>query len=66
LRVIGEGELLVKEIMERLELKDRKNVLNLYLNPAVSDGYIRLLYPDSSRHLRQKKSANGKRVDFIQ
>ncbi|MCR5298136.1 MAG: hypothetical protein K6D57_02445 [Paludibacteraceae bacterium] len=40
--------------MERLELKDRKNVLNLYLNPAVSDGYIRLLYPDSSRHLRQK------------
>ncbi len=40
--------------MERLELKDRKNVLNLYLKPAVSDGYIRLLYPDSSRHLRQK------------
>ena len=54
LRVVGEGELSVKKIMEGLELKDRKNVLNLYLNSAVSDGYIRLLYPNSPRHPRQK------------
>lgn len=54
LRVVGEGELSVKKIMEGLELKDRKNVLNLYLNPAVSDGYIRMLYPNSPRHPRQK------------
>lgn len=54
LQVVGERELSVKEIMEGLELKDRKNVLNLYLNPAVSDGYIRLLYPNSPRHPRQK------------
>lgn len=54
LQVIGEYELSVKEIMEGLELKDRKNVLNLYLNPAVNDGYARLLYPQSPRHPRQK------------
>lgn len=54
LQVVGERELSVKEIMEGLELKDRKNVLNLYLNPAVSDGYVRLLYPNSPRHPRQK------------
>ena len=54
LRVVGEGELSVKKIMEGLELKDRKNVLNLYLNPAVSDGYVRMLYPNSPRHPRQK------------
>ena len=53
-QVIGEQELSVKEIMEGLDLKDRKNVLNLYLNPAIKDGYVRLLYPDSPRHPRQK------------
>ena len=54
LQVVGERELSVKEIMEGLELKDRKNVLNLYLSPAIYDGSIRLLFPDSPRHPRQK------------
>ena len=44
----------MKEIMEGLELKDRKNVLNLYLTLAIAEGYIRLLYPQSPRHPRQK------------
>ena len=52
--VVGEKELSMKEIMEGLELKDRKNVLNLYLTPAIAEGYIRLLYPQSPRHPRQK------------
>ena len=54
LRVVGEQELSVKEIMEGIGLKDRKNVLNLYLNPAIAGGYVRLLYPQSPRHPRQK------------
>lgn len=54
IQVIGEQKLSVKEIMEGIGLKDRKNVLNLYLNPAITDGYIRLLYPQSPRHPRQK------------
>ena len=52
--VVGEKELSVKEIMEGLGLKDRKNVLNLYLTPAIDSGFIRLLYPQSTRHPRQK------------
>ena len=52
--VVGEKELSVKEIMEGLGLKDRKNVLNLYLTPAIDSGFIRLLYPQSPRHPRQK------------
>ena len=52
--VVGEKELSMKEIMEGFELKDRKNVLNLYLTPAFAEGYIRLLYPQSPRHPRQK------------
>ena len=53
-QVVGEQELSVKVIMEGIGLKDRKNVLNLYLNPAIAEGYIRLLYPQSPRHPRQK------------
>ena len=53
-QVIGVRELSVKEMMNGVELKGRDNFLNLYLNPAISDGYVRLLYPDKPRHPRQK------------
>ena len=51
---VGGKELSVKEMMSAMGLKDRENFLNLYLNPAIKDGYVRLLYPDSPRHPRQK------------
>ena len=54
MREVGEGEMSVKEMMSAMGLKDRENFLNLYLNPAITEGYIRLLYPQSPRHLRQK------------
>ena len=44
----------VKVIMEKLKMSDRKNFLDNYLNPAIKDGFVRLLYPDSPRHPRQK------------
>ena len=53
-REVGEREMSVKEMMSAMGLKDRENFLNLYLNPAITDGYIRLLYPQSPRHPRQK------------
>ena len=53
-QAVGAQELSVKEIMDRIGLNDRKNLLNLYLNPAITGGYIRLLYPDKPRHPRQK------------
>lgn len=52
--VIGKQELSVKEIMTSIGLKDRKNLITLYLNPAISEGYVRLLYPDKPRHPKQK------------
>ena len=53
-QIVGEKEMSVREIMEGIGLKDRKNVLNLYLNPAIEEGYMRLLFPQSPRHPRQK------------
>lgn len=52
--VIGNQELSVKNMMDALELKGRDNFLNLYLKPAISEGYVRLLYPNSPHHPRQK------------
>ena len=51
---IGEQELSVKEMMNEVGLKGRDNFLNLYLNPAIQDGFVRMLYPQSPRHPRQK------------
>ena len=40
--------------MKALELKHRPNFLEYHLNPAITDGYVRLMYPDKPRHPRQK------------
>ena len=53
-RVIGTEELSIKEMMEFKGLKDRKNFIEYHLNPAISEGFICLLYPDKPRHPRQK------------
>ena len=41
-------------MLEGVGLKDRKNFLEYHLTPAISEGYVRLLYPDKPRHPRQK------------
>jgi len=53
-QVVGEKELSVKEMMDGVGLRGRDNFLNLYLNPAITEGYVRLLYPQSPRHPRQR------------
>ena len=52
--IIGEQELSAKELMKELTLKGRDNFLNSYLTPAITDGFVKPLYPNSPRHPRQK------------
>ena len=52
--VLGKDSLSAKSLQERLQLKGRDNFLNLYLKPAIREGLIAPLYPDSPRHPRQK------------
>ena len=54
IKVIGNEQLSIREMLEKLGLKDRMNFLEYNLNPAISEGYVRLLYPDKPRHPRQK------------
>ena len=51
---IGKDQVTMKQMMEKMNLKHRPNFIDNYLNPAIKDGYVRLLYPDSPRHPRQK------------
>ena len=44
----------IKELLTGFGLKDRESFMNVYLNPAITEKYIRLLYPKSPRHPRQK------------
>ncbi|WP_155808630.1 Fic family protein [Xylanibacter brevis] len=53
-KALGEEQLSVKVMMERIGLKDRENFLDYSLNPSMNEGYIRMLFPDSPRHPRQK------------
>lgn len=54
INAINDSELSMKEILAAMGFKDRKSFLTLYLNPSITAGYVRLLYPDSPRHPRQK------------
>lgn len=64
-QIIGEQEMTVKDLMTSIGLKDRENFLNLYLNPAISEGYVRLLYPQSPRHPRQKYLLTEKGLEVL-
>ena len=53
-QTMGLEKLSIKEIMGKIELKHRPTFMENYLNPAIENGFVRLLYPDSPRHPRQK------------
>lgn len=53
MRAIGSEQVSIKQMMERLGLKHRPNFTEMYLNPAIAAGLVRMLYPDSPHHPRQ-------------
>ena len=63
---LGGGELSVAELLAALELKDRKNFVNLFLNPAIEAGFVQALYPDKPRHPRQKYLLTTKGAVLLQ
>ena len=51
---IGYEEWSIAQIMKALDLKHRPNFLEYHLSPAISEGFVRMLYPDKPHHPRQK------------
>ena len=54
IKKLGYEELSVSQLMAKVGLKHRPNFLEYHLNPAIAAGYVRMLYPQSPRHPRQK------------
>ena len=65
IKAIGSNILSVKDIMEGMKLKQRRNFMALYLMPAVNQGYVRPLYPDSPRHPKQKYLLTEKGLEIL-
>lgn len=53
-RTMGLAEWRIKDLMAEMGLKDRENFMANYLTPAMSEAYLRPLYPDAVRHPRQR------------
>ena len=51
---IGTDEKSVKEMMEEIGLKNRPNFLEYSLTPAITKGLVKMKFPNSPRHPRQK------------
>ena len=54
IKVVGNNKMSIREILDAIGLKNRESFMDVYLNPAISEGFVRLLYPDTPRHPRQK------------
>jgi fido (protein-threonine AMPylation protein) len=54
IKTLGSEQMSIKEMMQAVGLKDRKNFIEYTLTPAISGGYVHLLYPDKPHHPRQK------------
>ena len=51
---IGSEEKSVREMMDAVGLKNRPNFIEYSLAPAIAEGLVRMKFPDSPRHPRQK------------
>ena len=54
IKILAEQQLSIKEILAAMNLKDRENFMVNYLNPAIKEGVVVMLYPNSPKHPRQK------------
>ena len=66
IKVLGYEELSISQLMEKTGLKHRPNFIEYHLNPAISEGFVRLLYPDKPRHPRQKYLLTAKGLSLYE
>ena len=52
--VVGRDKVTIKDALKILGLKDRESFMNVYLNPALKERFVRMLYPDKPHHPQQK------------
>lgn len=53
------------EIMAIMGLKNRGNLRNVYLKPAIADGYVAMLYPDAAKRTDQAYYLTPKGLELL-
>ncbi|NCC99660.1 MAG: hypothetical protein EOL95_08185 [Bacteroidia bacterium] len=54
IQILAEQQLSIKEMLKAMNLKNRENFMENYLNPAMKEGLVVMLYPNNPNHPRQK------------
>ena len=52
--IVGNRKMSIKEMLEAIGLKNRESFMDVYLNPSISEGFVRPLFPEKPNHPRQK------------
>lgn len=63
--VIREDVCTLPEILRRLHLKGRNNVVVNYLKPAIEGGYVLRSYPDKPNHPKQRYYLSEKGLKLV-
>ena len=53
----------LSDIMQHLELKDRKNVMEVYINPMIGAGALAMTEPDNPTSRNQMYVAVGENIE---
>ena len=54
MRIIGNEELSISQMMDIKKLKHRQSFVDTHLEPALKEKFVRRKYPDRPNHPRQK------------
>ncbi len=65
IKTMGNRKMSIKEMLEAIGLKNRESFMDVYLNPAISEGFVRLLFPDKPRHPKQKYLLTAKGLALL-
>ena len=49
-------------MLEQFGLKNRESFMDVYLNPAIKEKYVCMLYPNNPHHPRQKYLLTAKGI----
>ena len=64
MQALGHDKMSIKDLMAKVGLKDRKNFMEYSLAPAIKTGFVRMLYPESPKHPRQKDMLTVKGIGW--
>lgn len=63
---MGEDSYSVTEMMEKLQLSNRRYFTKEYLKMAITEGLVEPIYPESPKHPKQKYRLTDKGKEVLQ